>query len=237
MKKNLIFLFISLTLISCGKRNDWESVVLPSSEGAKKETQETSTQALSVPAVAPWTIEEKKWSTLEATWTQIEVPDWTPKDIITENIKVATELPKIDDPAKINTPIMTQKQKTIVLKLWKNEFQTEKNNVVTLNNILSWTKLSSKVHLTGKVPINWVFEGTFPIKIYDIGNWILWEWLWKANIFDKNGKVIDDKVVSFEADIDLIIPALTKKWILILSADNPSGMPENADSVSIKVVF
>jgi hypothetical protein len=85
--------------------------------------------------------------------------------------------------------------------------------------------------VTGKAPGGWYFEASFPIKVVDPqGNTIaqgpataLSDWMTTAD-------------VAFKADLKI-----TNNYhgpaTLVLMNDNPSGMPENQDSISIPIVI
>lgn len=232
MKKIIVSIFLIVYLISCKKELPEQQNDTPVSNNS---TWTITQVPLIVPPSAPlaWTGSPSIESALTGSVEPVESESFR---FLTQQ-KAAIELPPVDplENAPKATPV--KKDVKIPMKLWKYEFQSLKNKVITVDNIINWAKISNKFHLTGKVPKNWVYEWTFPIKIYDMSNGIISEWVWKADIFDKDGKVIQDKEVSFEADLDLFIPALTKKWILKIIADNPSGLPQNDDSVSINVIF
>jgi hypothetical protein len=85
--------------------------------------------------------------------------------------------------------------------------------------------------VTGKAPGGWYFEASFPIKVVDPqGNTIaqgpataLSDWMTSED-------------VAFKADLKLTTD-YSGPATLVLMNDNPSGMPENQDSVSIPIVI
>lgn len=77
----------------------------------------------------------------------------------------------------------------------------------------------------------WMFEASFPVKIVDANGKVLGEGPATAI-----GDWMTAEFVPFTATIPFATPT-TKTGSIILSKDNPSGLPENNDSFEYKVVF
>ncbi len=90
--------------------------------------------------------------------------------------------------------------------------------------------VSKTFTVTGKAPGPWYFEASFPIKIVDANNNFIGQGIAQAQS--------DWMVVS---DVAFIAPVTTTGYTgpatLVLMRDNPSGMPENDDSISIPIVI
>jgi hypothetical protein len=113
------------------------------------------------------------------------------------------------------------------------EYKSLKGQIIRLN-IKSGSTVSSPLTIKGEVKGPWYFEGTFPI-----------------NITDENGKTIggntatavpieswmSENFVNFTASITFNKPANVTKGFIVLNKDNPSGLPQNDDSLKIPVVF
>ncbi len=84
--------------------------------------------------------------------------------------------------------------------------------------------------VTGKAPGPWYFEASFPIKIVDANNNFIGQGIAQAQ---SDWMVVGD--VSFTAAVTTT--GYTGPATLVLMRDNPSGMPENDDSVSIPIVI
>ena len=93
------------------------------------------------------------------------------------------------------------------------------------------TSVPKKFTITGKAPGNWFFEASAPymIRIEDgskvaqgtlqtIGNWQT------------------TNLVDFKADV-VVNPAFSGQATLVLMKDNPSGLPENDDSLEIPITI
>jgi len=89
--------------------------------------------------------------------------------------------------------------------------------------------LVSPVIVMGEVPGNWSFEASFPIKILDA----------KGNVVAKAsaqllGEWMTTRLVPFSAKL-IYTMAASGNGVLLLQKDNPSGLPENNDTVSIPI--
>lgn len=119
----------------------------------------------------------------------------------------------------------------------KKIYTSKKGNKVTVNENIEWTKISSPLTLTGKIPTNWVFEAVFWVWLYTSSWEVIKQHYGTANIWDENQEVIlpeVDFIVDFEFD------ASQYEWIswyIELRNDNPSGLPENDDNIRIPVIF
>ncbi len=77
----------------------------------------------------------------------------------------------------------------------------------------------------------WFFEASFPVKLYDeAGNELA------TGIAEAKADWMTDDFVPFVATIEFNMPN-SKKGKLVLQKDNPSGLPENDDSLIIPVKF
>lgn len=91
--------------------------------------------------------------------------------------------------------------------------------------------VTSPLTVAGEARGNWYFEATFPVKLYDANSNLLAEGYAEAM-----SDWMTTDYVSFTANLTFVTPS-TSTGTLVLEKDNPSGLPENADSVSIPVSF
>lgn len=85
--------------------------------------------------------------------------------------------------------------------------------------------------VAGSAPGNWFFEGSFPIKVVDKDGNVL------VNTYaTAQGEWMTTEQVTFTSNV-----AITGKYVgpatLVLLLNNPSGLPENDDSVEISIVL
>ena len=92
-------------------------------------------------------------------------------------------------------------------------------------------QVTSPLTVSGEARGNWYFEGSFPVKLYDASSNLL---------ASAQAQALSDwmtaSFVSFSVTLTFPTPSTTT-GTLVLEKDNPSGLPQNADSVSIPVSF
>lgn len=126
-----------------------------------------------------------------------------------------------------DTPVMSEKK----------IYTSKKGKQVTVNEKVEWTKISSPLTLTGKIPTYWVFEAVFWVGLYTSSWETIKQYYGTANIWDENQEVIlpeVDFVVDFEFDASQYEWV---SWYIELRNDNPSGLPEHEDNIHIPVTF
>jgi len=91
--------------------------------------------------------------------------------------------------------------------------------------------VTSPLEIKGKARGSWFFEASFPVSIVDANNNILGQW---------HAEALEDwmttEFVPFKAELSFSASE-TKMGFLILSKDNPSGLPENDAEIRIPVLF
>ena len=109
--------------------------------------------------------------------------------------------------------------------------ELEKINLIRIDSPRPNDETKSPLEILGQARGYWFFEADFPVKLLDDnGNELgiavaqaLSDWM------------IDD-FVPFEATLKFQTPT-TKRGVLILEKDNPSGLLENADELRVPVYF
>ncbi|MBI5004059.1 hypothetical protein HZC00_03120 [Candidatus Kaiserbacteria bacterium] len=95
----------------------------------------------------------------------------------------------------------------------------------------SGASVEATFSISGKAPGNWYFEASFPIQVRDQeGNVI------GRSHANAQGDWMTTNLVSFTAAVN-IEGNYKGPADLILLRDNPSGLPENDDSVTIPIVI
>ena len=84
--------------------------------------------------------------------------------------------------------------------------------------------------VTGEAPGNWYFEASFPIQVHDSANNKIGQGIAQAQ-----SDWMTTEQVPFVAAIT--VGTYTGPATLVLLRDNPSGLPENDDSVSIPILI
>lgn len=90
--------------------------------------------------------------------------------------------------------------------------------------------VSSPLTVTGEARGTWYFEASFPVRLLDANNNEI-----AVAPAQAQGEWMTTDFVPYQAT--LTFTATTPTGTLILEKDNPSGEPQNADSISIPVQF
>ena len=92
-------------------------------------------------------------------------------------------------------------------------------------------KVSSPLLIKGEARGFWFFEATFPVKLLDDKGNIIAQHYAQAK-----GDWMTEDFVPFEAELVFEAPTTQKGW-LVLEKDNPSSLSENADELTIPIIF
>jgi len=127
-------------------------------------------------------------------------------------------------PAPAQTPVATSTTATSTIPAPLHER-------VKVTSPLSGASVGKNFTVTGEAPGNWYFEASFPVQVYDKDN---------NKLAGIPAQALSDWMttgqVQFKADITLD-GTYHGSATLVLLKDNPSGLPENDDSVSIPIVI
>src|SRR3989344_516832 len=85
--------------------------------------------------------------------------------------------------------------------------------------------------VSGQAPGPWYFEASFPIKIVDANNNFIGQGIAQAQ-----GEWMTVDQVTFTATV-VLDGTYSGPATVVLLRDNPSGMPENDDSVSVPIII
>lgn len=109
--------------------------------------------------------------------------------------------------------------------------ELEKLDLIRISNPRPNQIISSPLLIEGEARGFWFFEADFPVKLYDDnGNLIT------VAIAQTQNDWMTKDFVPFKVELSFSAPA-TKKGILILEKDNPSGLLENDDSLVLPIFF
>lgn len=104
-------------------------------------------------------------------------------------------------------------------------------DVIRVDSPLFDATVQSPLKITGSARGVWYFEASFPVRIFDSNGKELGVVPAQAK-----GDWMTTDFVPFEATLIFETPT-TETGTLVLEKDNPSGLPENSDSVTIPVRF
>lgn len=103
---------------------------------------------------------------------------------------------------------------------------------ITIDSPGEQAEVTSPIDFTGFAPGNWFFEAQAPIFLYTNDGTLLAQ----TTATVTNGDWMTSGQVPFEATIEFTVEEQTYGYI-ILQKDNPSGLPENDDSLKWDVVL
>jgi len=109
--------------------------------------------------------------------------------------------------------------------------ELEKVDLIQIDNPRPNQIIESPLFIKGKARGNWYFEADFPVKLFDDNNFLL-----GITPAQALGDWMTEDFVPFNATL-LFAVSSTPKGRLILEKDNPSGLPEYADELTIPVYF
>lgn len=104
-------------------------------------------------------------------------------------------------------------------------------NLIKVSTPATNALVASPLVVSGEARGNWYFEASFPIRLYDASGVEL-----VAVPAQAQGEWMTTEFVPFSATLNFNKPA-TATGTLVFEKDNPSGLPENDDQISIPVRF
>lgn len=123
----------------------------------------------------------------------------------------------------IETPVIVEEKPIIT---------NPKENLIKVTSPTPNEKISSPLTIKGEARGYWYFEASFPAELLDSTGKILWQGPVQATT-----EWMTENFVPFELSITFVKPMGETSGKLILHKDNPSGLPENDDSIEIPVSF
>lgn len=118
-----------------------------------------------------------------------------------------------------------------VPELKTREYQSAKGVTVFINNWAYNREVTSPLTITGQVPGSWSHEGVFTIDLSFEGDVGL-----PGATARLQGDWMTDELVPFTATLEFDSKQLVGKDVAIIIRNaNPSGLPENDDSLSLEV--
>ena len=103
---------------------------------------------------------------------------------------------------------------------------------IKVNNLESKQRIDSPLVIKGEARGTWFFEGDFPIALEDKDGLIIAESYGVAE-----GEWMTEEFVPFTATIEFKRTKIYDEGTIVLKKDNPSGLPENEESLRIPILF
>lgn len=115
-------------------------------------------------------------------------------------------------------------------KLATRNYQSANGVAISIDNWADDRQVTSPLTITGLVPGSWSHEGSFPVEIIyqnDIGL--------SGTVAELDGDWMTDEMVPFTAELVLDEHLAGEEISIILRKANPSGLPDNDDSLELPV--
>ena len=109
--------------------------------------------------------------------------------------------------------------------------ELEKLDLIRISKPRPNEVIKSPLEIEGEARGYWFFEADFPVYLLDNNGKEL-----GVGIARTKSDWMTEDFVPFRATLEFQTPT-TKKGILILEKDNPSGLPENSDELRIPIYF
>ena len=109
--------------------------------------------------------------------------------------------------------------------------ELEKDDLIRVSSPRPNAVVGSPLIVKGMARGNWFFEASFPVGLFD-GNGVKIS----QGIAQAKGEWMTTDFVPFEVTLLFAVPT-TATGTLVLNKDNPSGLPEHEDELSIPVSF
>ncbi len=109
--------------------------------------------------------------------------------------------------------------------------ELEKLDLIKIDNPRPNQIIESPLFIKGEARGNWYFEADFPVKLFDDNSFLL-----GVTPAQALGNWMTEDFVPFSTTLPFAVPS-TPKGRLILEKDNPSGLPEYADELTVPVYF
>ena len=106
------------------------------------------------------------------------------------------------------------------------------DTLIIVDNIKDNQEVSSPITILGKARGNWYFEATFPVKLVDLDGNVL-----VSTFASAEGDWMTTDFVNFSTTLEYTKSTSTNHALIVLSKDNPSGMPEFDQSIYIPVIL
>jgi len=92
--------------------------------------------------------------------------------------------------------------------------------------------VTSPIQISGKVPGNWFFEGSFPIQLLDSNGDVI-----ATTIAKTSSDWATTSIIDFSATLEYPKATTTDRGIIVLKNDNPSGDPKLDKKEFIRVIL
>jgi hypothetical protein len=109
--------------------------------------------------------------------------------------------------------------------------EIEKMDLIQLEMPRPNQVITSPLTIKGQARGTWFFEGDFPVKLLDENGEVI-----ARHYLTAQGEWMTEDFVQFSGELEFTVPD-SEHGTLVLEKDNPSGLPEHADELTVPVRF
>jgi hypothetical protein len=109
--------------------------------------------------------------------------------------------------------------------------EIEKMDLIQLEMPRPNQVITSPLTIKGQARGTWFFEGDFPVKLLDENGEVI-----ARHYLTAQGEWMTEDFVQFSGELEFTVPD-SERGTLVLEKDNPSGLPEHADELTVPVRF
>lgn len=124
-----------------------------------------------------------------------------------------------------------QKNASVVPEKDETTYLSDKGVSIKVYSPLKDAKVTTPLAVIGEVPGNWSFEASFPVVLKDSNGNV---------VAQGSAQLLGEWMTTALVPFSLKLPYTTSvsgNGSVILKKDNPSGLPQNDDSVTIPITF
>ena len=110
-------------------------------------------------------------------------------------------------------------------------FETRATGQIRVSAPIPNAVVQSPLQVQGAARGSWYFEASFPVRLLDANGMVIAEEPATAQ-----GDWMTDNFVPFDVELSFVTPT-TDTGTLVFEKDNPSGLPQNAATLSVPVRF
>lgn len=107
-----------------------------------------------------------------------------------------------------------------------------KKDLIVIDNVSKDAVIGTPFVIKGKARGYWFFEASFPIELRDTKGNVL-----QTIVAQAQDEWMTTEFVPFTAQLIFTKPTSPMPAVLVFKKDNPSGLPENDDSLQIPVIL
>ncbi|MCF6276861.1 MAG: GerMN domain-containing protein [Candidatus Magasanikbacteria bacterium] len=149
--------------------------------------------------------------------------------ILVVSFVVFLAVPKINNLVSDEVKEMVKEQN--IQDIQEDNIEKEDDSIISIFSPNVGSTISSPLEITGEARGYWFFEGDFPVSLEDSNGYVI-----ATGFATAGGDWMTEEMVPFTSNLVYVTP-MSNNGVLVLTKDNPSGLPENDDELRIPIIF